>query len=165
MTFLHVISIAVTLGIAVAASVQNDTAALAKRTDALRSQMTLTITQHEQIRAEYLNWIDKRIKAGVSADAMNRELKAAGLVKEGPNDVDEYFENHTGYLGEVGVAPANGASDLLAVTAAVDTGMGCSANEFVALYSRSPIARVAVISAEPDFKGTAHYLSSLAVLA
>lgn len=162
MKSLRLISFAASLGLAVAAPVQKDTAALANHSKGLRAQPALTSSQHAQIRAEYLNWIDTRMKAGVSANAMNRELNAAGLVKEGPNEVNEFFENYTGYLGEVGIAPTSGGSDLLAVTAAVDTGMGCSANDFIALYSRDTVARVAVISAEPKFDRAWH-LSGLAV--
>jgi hypothetical protein len=50
------------------------------------------------IQAEYLEWIDRRATAGLSAAEMNRELDGARLMAAHAEGVEDYGPFHTGYL-------------------------------------------------------------------
>ena len=140
-----------------------DTARLAAHLKTIRGKMWLSAAEYQRVQTDYLNWIDARIKAGGDTASMNRELAAAGLLPRWQDTPDEMLNSHAGYLQSVSTKPVRGAKDILAITAGVYMGGGCSLNETVALYQLSPLTKLAHFSATPGEPEYAYYLSGLDV--
>jgi len=143
---------------------REDTARLAARLGAVRGRLVMSGPDYRRLQAEYLDWIDARLKAGYTTEAMNAELKAAGLFIAQWGDVaDEMDKSHAGYLDEISVKAVRGADDVLVIAAAMYGGAGCSLDVTAVLYDRRSLTRLAAINAvQPDSKDWYwHYLAGL----
>jgi hypothetical protein len=111
-------------------------------------------SEYKPIQREYLSWITVRLKAGVSLDAMNAELKAANLFLESPsnpNDADAILNSHAGYLAEIETQPTEASHHVIAIRFGTYTGSGCNEDETVALYRREPLHLLTTINAESSY--------------
>jgi hypothetical protein len=134
-----------------AEAIKPDTARMSSHFAGVRGQNVLTQSQFDRLQAEYLAWIDVRMRARVSIQEMNRELDAAGMIaKEDPNALP-IEQNHTGYLAELSTADVHNSADILALDAAFITNASCGVDTTLVLYDRSTLKRVALIRAEPSF--------------
>jgi hypothetical protein len=74
-----------------------DTGRLAAHLKAIRGKRALTAAEYRDLQAEYMDWIDARVKAGVSLEKMNAELGAEALFyrwSDSANDLaDEYSKS------------------------------------------------------------------------
>jgi hypothetical protein len=82
---------------------------------------------------------------------MNEELKTAGLLSDGPQDVDDYDKTYAGFLGQVVPVPLGDADDLLAIGFGIYTGGFCNIDTTVALYRREPFQMVTILNAERSY--------------
>lgn len=107
------------------------------------------------------------MKAGVPVDAMNAELKAAGLFVSWPDTpdhsrlFDELNRNHAGSLEPVEVKKVRGTGDVLAFGAGIYMGLGCSLHVTALVYDRVSHSRIAVVNADHPGSSYAFRLSGL----
>jgi hypothetical protein len=134
---------------------------LAAHLKGLRGRKSLTAAEYRALQSEYLDWIDARVKAGISVAAINSQLRAAGLLFHWSNSAEEYSRSHTGYLEPVTSKRLRGAPDLFVIKAAVYKGVGCDLDTPVAIYKESPLQRVGVLSAGDSESGAAYHLSGV----
>jgi len=139
--------------------IPEDTAHLAAHLKAMRGRKQLSSGEYKAIQAEYLAWIDVRVKAGSNPDSMNAELKAAGLFPRWGNFVEENFKSHAGYLEPLSMKPVRGTGDILVIEASIYQGIG-SRDVTAVLYQRSRLTRLTNINASPDDRWP-YYLSGL----
>ena len=138
----------------VTVSVQPDTAQLAAHLKGFRRYKLYELSADEfrSIQAEYLAWLDSRMKNGASPAIMNDELQAANLLSNGPENVDDMFDkNYVGFLGRIERVAIAGADDLLAVTFGIHTGGYCNFDQTVVLYDRNTRSRIARINGELSY--------------
>jgi hypothetical protein len=107
--------------------------------------------KYKPIQEEVLAWIDSRLKSGSTVEQMNRELKAAGVLSVGAQDVDDMEKNYAGFLGEVKLRAKGIAPDLLAVTFGIFTGSFCGYDDTAVMYTRTSLRRIARINAERSY--------------
>ncbi len=93
----------------------------------------LIASQYQALRAEYVDWIDSRIRIGVSVTAINEELNKAGLIPRPAKTPDNDLVNHTGYLEPIATRNVRGTDDVV-VIAALYKGAGCSLDMTAILY-------------------------------
>jgi hypothetical protein len=139
---------------------REDTARLAAHLKAVRKYGRLTASAYGKAQAEYLDWIDARMKDGASVEAINAELKAARLLGNWPDTIEDNYKNHTGYLEEISTSTVRGASDILVIAAGMYVEAGCSLDVTAAIYQRAPLTRLGYINAKP---GRGYSLSGLDV--
>ncbi len=145
------------------ASVPEDTARLAARLKTLRGKLWLSTHQYTSLQAEYLAWIDSRVKAGGTSDGMNRELRAAGLLPQWGNDDDEMYKAHAGYLEAIATKAGRVTDGVFVLAAGIYMGAGCSLDVTALLYQRTPLTLLGQINADPGASEYAFYLSDLAL--
>jgi hypothetical protein len=136
-----------------AGNVPEDTARLTKHLNRFRAYKAheFSTAEFKSIQTEYLGWVDSRTRNGASVDALNAELRGAGLLSEGPETLDDQLEKtYAGYLGQIRIEPTGG--DLLAIKLGIYTGGFCNFDETVVLYRREPLQRLGWINAEPLYK-------------
>ncbi len=149
---------------AFAAGMREDTAHMAGRLFPMRAYKVYEFTslQFQSVRAEYLAWIDSRVRAGNSAAMINAELREANLLSDGPRTIEDQLDKtYAGYFGTVRVGPIQGADELMAVTLGIYTGGFCNRDETVAIYQRAPLLRLGWLNAERSYTH-GYYLASLA---
>jgi hypothetical protein len=138
------------LAVALCADRRADTVQLAKHLEPFRRDQVdgLQREQYRSIQREYLAWVDARVKAGVSAERMNAELKAANLLSDGPQDFDRTY---AGFLGKVSVLGIPGNDGLEAFKLGIYTGRFCNVDETVVIYNRQPMKRMVQLNAESTY--------------
>jgi hypothetical protein len=144
---------------------REDTANLAKHLERFRNHKVyeLQAAEYESVQSEYLGWVDSRVRAGVNVRAMNDELKAANLLSDGPQTIDDQFgRTYAGFLDSVGNLDLPGAGDLQAIQVGIHTGGSCNLDQTVVLYSRKPWRKIAQINAEHAYSH-GYILRALAV--
>jgi hypothetical protein len=116
--------------------IKPDTQALAAtlKADRLHDQ---GLTHYRQIRKSFLAWADARLRAPEQIDALNRELRRAGI--NGPGRDKFWGTDNIGLL-EVSIAPLPSAPDLVAVRLGI--GVAIDYDETVVLYQRQPWRRI-----------------------
>lgn len=136
-----------------AAQVRPDTERLAKLLQPFRGHKVYELqpAEYNGIQKDLLAWIDTRLREGKGGSAMTAELEAAGLLSDGPQNIDDYDKSYAGFLGSVSTSPISEAPELLEVTFDILTGGYCNDDTTVALYTRSPFRRIAVLNAEPMY--------------
>lgn len=151
------------------ASPPSDTGHLAAHLNAVRDRKWLPDDEYRNIQKEYLAWIDSRVKAGISAQSMNRELRSVGLFPRRPkgqepeDSLDEMHSSHTGYLDPIVPKPVRSGNDFFVVTAGIYKGSGCSLDVTAIVYQSRPLKRLAYLNADPAESEYAFYLSGLDV--
>jgi hypothetical protein len=124
----------------VAAATAPDTEKLAAHLKSLRGHSQLSAEEYQNLRKEYLTWLDLRIRSGWNANQLNWDLGNAGLVLQPAEQSQEQ--------------PLRHAPDLLAITVSVDPrdlGGACSRTITTILYDRKTLHRVAEI--DPGLAG------------
>ncbi|MGC2658873.1 MAG: hypothetical protein WA324_13025 [Bryobacteraceae bacterium] len=137
-----------------AGDIAPDTARLAAHLERFRHHTIyeLSATEDKAIQHQYLNWINSRLKTGLSVARMNGELDAAKLLSNGPESVSEMFDKtYAGFLGEIEAKPVPPAEDLLAITFGIYTGGDCNLDETLLLYGRKPLRRLAQVNGERSY--------------
>jgi hypothetical protein len=161
--------LAVSLFVTVASSTLGetvpDTTNLAVHLQAVRGKKTLDAAEYRSLQTEYMEWIDARVKAGVSIEKMNAELREASLfyhwVDSADEIADEYSRSRAGYLEPISTRPLRGAAELLAIKAAIYKGIGCDLDMAVALYERDSLKRVGLLRADQEDSALSYHLSGL----
>jgi hypothetical protein len=120
--------------------------------------MWLPPEKFASLRDQYLAWIESRLKSGHGVEALNRELRAVGLLAEWPSDknldalLDEMDRSHAGYLEPIFTKAPRGDRNVLFVAAGMYRGAGCSLDVAAAVYQRRPWKRLAVLNAgDPEY--------------
>ena len=89
----------------------------------MKSLAELSEAQRQSLQSEYLAWIGTRVKAGQTVESRNTELRAARLISEGAQTIEDRFEkNYAGYVVPVERQSMAGAPDLKALRVGVYTG-------------------------------------------
>lgn len=129
--------------LSVVAFAQSDTRELAAALSAARP-ILLDIRSGDRgkavmvdLKARTAAWTEARIARGLSAAEMNRELRAAGVIrKETPGeferDIELSYRAFQGFISEVSVTPIDRAPDLLDVRTAI--GVGCGYIETASVF-------------------------------
>jgi hypothetical protein len=160
---------AVTLFIAAAlsppAETATDTTHLAAHLKAVRGKKALAAEEYRGLQTEYMNWIDTRVKTGISIEDMNAELRAEALfyrwVDSANELADEDARSRTGYLEPISSRPVRGAAELLAIKAAIYKGIGCDLDMVVAVYEKDSSNRLALLRANEADSAFSYHLSGL----
>jgi hypothetical protein len=133
-----------------------DTTHLTDHLNALRGKKALTAEEYRSLQTEYMDWIDARVRAGVSIEIMNAELREADLfyhwIDSADRIADESSQSRAGYLEPISTRPLRGAAELLAVKAAIYKGIGCDLEMTVALYEKDSLKRVGLLEAPGRFR-------------
>jgi hypothetical protein len=135
--------------ISAAGQVRDDTARLLARVQPFRGSgiLELSAEDYRSIQDAYLEWIDARVAAKSSVEAMNAELSSAGLLYVPPRD-QTFSELHVGYLDPVSANTIASSTDLLAIAFRIETGGNCDSDDTAALYNRASLRRIALVNAE-----------------
>ena len=89
----------------------------------MKSLAELSEAQRQSLQSEYLAWIGTRVKAGQTVESRNTELRAARLISEGAQTIEDRFEkNYAGYVVPVERQSMAGAPDLKALRVGLYTG-------------------------------------------
>jgi hypothetical protein len=145
-----------------AAGVKEDTARLVSHLAPLRGG-EFTAAEFVPIQAEYLAWIDSRVRARGTLEQINEELRGAKLLFKEPESLqNNYGRSEAGYLDEVEVESIPEAIDLLALRLGIYTGSNCGYDETLVLYQRKPFRRLGWLNAEQSF-AHGHSLGSVRV--
>jgi hypothetical protein len=124
-----VVSLFVTTVSSALAETAPDTTLLAAGLKSVRGKKALTVEEYRNLQMEYVDWIDARVKAGVSIEKMNAELREADLfyhwIDSADRMADETSQSRAGYLEPISTRPLRGASEPLAIKAAIYRGIGC----------------------------------------
>jgi hypothetical protein len=144
-----------------AAGMREDTARLAARLASLRGS-ELTAAEFAPLQAEYLAWIDVRVRARATLKTINEELETAKLLLEQPKtfQIDDFQQSHAGYLDLVSVESVRQADDVFALSLVMYTGDYCDYDQTVVLYQRKPFRRLGWLNAEQSY-GHGYYLQQL----
>src|SRR5215467_10233070 len=83
------------------AQLQPDTLAFAQHIMRYRTpDRELTAAEVKSIQAEYLDWLDARVTAGISIEQMNIELNSGKLLgMTNTANMNELAKSHTGFVG------------------------------------------------------------------
>jgi hypothetical protein len=142
-----------------------DTTHLTDHLNALRGKKALTAEEYRSLQTEYMDWIDARVRAGVSIEIMNAELREADLfyhwIDSADRIADESSQSRAGYLEPISTRPLRGAAELLAVKAAIYKGIGCDLEMTVALYEKDSLKRVGLLEADPADSEPSYHLSGI----
>jgi hypothetical protein len=142
-----------------------DTARLSADLQAVRGKKALDAEEYRSLQTEYLNWIDARVKAGVSIEKMNAELREAALfyhwIDSADGMLDESFESRAGYLEPISTRSLRGAAELLVIKASIYRGIGCYLDMAVALYEKHSLKRLGWLQADQAESGFPYHLSGL----
>ena len=142
----------------------SDTPRLALHLRAVRTWKALPPQEHSRIQAEYLAWIDARVKAHESLKDMTAELRAAGILAEHSSDATvEMDRSYMGYVDPPGESRIRGAEDVFAVAAATYRNANCGRDVTGILYDRKTLARLGWVNGGIESSEYPFYLSSLAV--
>ncbi len=141
---------------------RQDTALLAQHLRAIRGVLTIPEASYRSLQAEYLAWIDARVKAAESTEAMNQELRAAGLFDALDDTVDSTKSN-AGFLGELSTRSVRGSSDLVVVVAGNYGAALCTVDDTAIVYRRPSLTRIAAINATSTLDGYWYHLSGIDV--
>jgi hypothetical protein len=140
-----------------------DTAHLVEVLANQRGKESVTPEAYKVLQAEYLRWLDARVKNGNTPKEMNGELSSAGLIDLGWEiAVAESQAAHTGYLGNIQIAPVR-ETGFSALQIGIFTGDGCSLDETLAIYNSRSSQRVITINSDNAFSGTSMHLSGFAL--
>lgn len=136
-----------------AVDVPPDTIHLAKHLERFRNHKLyeMPAAEYRPIQREYLAWINSRVNGRSTFAQMNKELKAANLLSDAPQDVDDYDKNYAGFLGGVSAVPLRDADDLFAIQFGVHTGSYCNFDQTVAIYNRKPFRLLTTLNAELSY--------------
>lgn len=150
----------VCLWIAPASSPQ-DTAHLAAHLRAVRGNKWLPPDEYKDLRAEYLAWMDARVKASQGIERMNQELKSAGLFANWSDSLNEMDKSHAGYVKPIEKRWVRGTKDAFVIEARIYKGAGCSIDVTAVVYERGSLTKLAEINAAPDKPDYAYFLSGI----
>jgi hypothetical protein len=141
-----------------------DTAQLARHLRAVRTWKVIPPQSYEPIQAEYLAWIDARVKAHESIKDMAAELQAAGILAKHPSDPSADMDrSYVGYFEPPSESQIHGAEDLFEIDAEIYKNANCGLNVTPILYDRRTLARLGWLNGEPQPSEYPYYLSSLAI--
>jgi hypothetical protein len=142
-----------------------DTTDLAAHLQTVRGKKAVAAEEYRGLQTEYLDWIDARVKAGVSIQKMNAELRVAAVFYrwvDSANDLaDEYSRSRAGYLEPISTQSLRGAAELLAIKVAIYKGIGCDLDMAVAIYNRNSLKRLALLHADEADSAPSYHLSGL----
>ncbi len=119
----------------IAWGMQADTSRFTEHLKTYRGHETyeLSPADYASTQNEFVSWTESRLRGGRSVRQMNAELKAAGLLSDGQQAVDDYDRTYAGFLGGISIRPIR--SDLLAVTLGIYTGAFCNFDDTGAALS------------------------------
>lgn len=133
------------------AAVKEDTARLAAHLAVMRGG-EFTEVEFRPIQAEYLTWIDSRVRARATVQMINEELLDAKLLVKEPETFRDYYDRSTaGYLDRLQVESVREANDLLVLRLGIYTGSNCGYDDTLILYQRKPFRRIGWLNAEQYF--------------
>ena len=150
-----------TLGCPLWAAMQDDTVRLSAHLKTLRGLKAMPAAQFDKIQAEYMDWIDRRMTAGIDLEKINRELESARLIPQPINETTDFARSDSGYLGRVVERGIRGADDLIVIEAAITTGVYCSEDVTAIIYRRNPVKRAGWINGQ-RLDGHGFYLAGIA---
>jgi len=143
---------------------RSDTAQLALHLRAVRAYKALPSGYYSPIRAEYLAWIDSRVKARESLADMRAELQAAGiLAKPASEPTTEMYRSYVGYVEPPGESQIRGGEDVFAIEAAVYRNASCGLDATEILYDKKTLDRLGWVNGELSKSDYPFYNSSPAV--
>jgi hypothetical protein len=119
-----------------------DTQALLSKLISFRDYKQLPAKEFADIQAQAIAWVDKRIRARLTADELNAELAAARILRpERPEASDgDVMYNAIGFLDKVVLNPISGADDLTGVTLGI--GLMCGMDQTILIYRRDSLRSV-----------------------
>ena len=150
-----------TLGCPLWAAMQDDTVRLSAHLKTLRGLKAMPAAQFDKIQAEYMDWIDRRMTAGIDLEKINRELASARLIPQPIIETTDFARSDSGYLGRVVERGIRGADDLIVIEAAITTGVYCSEDVTAIIYRRNPVKRAGWINGQ-RLDGHGFYLTGIA---
>jgi hypothetical protein len=136
-----------------------DTIELARHLKAVRGKLQLNAREYQGLQGDLLRWIDLRVKAGESVEAMNLELKSVELFADWTDVSAAIDQKHAGYLEPLSTHAIGNSRDTMLVEAQIYMGIGCTVDSTAILYGRGSRRRLGYLNGRTDGGVDALHLS------